>query len=81
MGTVHEIKCLPIFKEEHYCCFLKPFYWIFEDIPASGSIFFRLVKKDFSSNPSSRPVYTDFGLILNRVLSFIAFLSAARENY
>ena len=48
VGTVHEIKCRPIFKEEHYSSSLKPFSWIFADIPASGGSFFRLVQAEFS---------------------------------
>ena len=73
VDTILETKCKPISKEEHYSCSLKPFSWIFADIPASGNSFFRLVETDFSSNPSSRLVYTDFGLISNRVLLFRAF--------
>ena len=52
---------------------MKPFSWIFADIPASGSNFFLLVKTDFSSNPSSRLLHTDFGLISNLALLFRAF--------
>ena len=63
--TIHEIKYRPIFKELYFC-FLKPFSWIFADTPASGSSFFRLVETEFSSNHSSRLMYTDFGLISNR---------------
>ena len=72
--TILEIKCRPFFskKKQHCSCSLKPFSWIFENILASGSSIFRLVETEFSSNPSSRPVYTGFGLILNRVL-FRAF--------
>ena len=72
VDTIHEIKCRPIFKE-HYSYLLKPFYWIFTDIPASGSSFFRLVETEFSSTPSSRQVDTNFELISNRVLLFRAF--------
>ena len=74
--TILEIKCRPFFskkKQQHCSCSLKPFSWIFENILASGSSIFRLVETEFSSNPSSRPVYTGFGLILNRVLLFRAF--------
>ena len=71
--TILEIKCRPIFKEEHYSCSLKPFSLIFGDIAASGNSFFRLVETDFSSNPSSRLVYTDFWLISNGVLLFRVF--------
>ena len=74
VDTILEIKCRPNFKEEHYSCSLKPFSWIFADIPASGSSFFQLMETEFSSNPSSRLVYTDFGLISNLVLLFRAFL-------
>ena len=49
--TIHEVKCRKIFKEEQYSCSLKPFSWIFADIPASGSSFFWLVQTEFSSNP------------------------------
>ena len=28
VDTILEIKCKPIFKEEHYSCLLKPFSWI-----------------------------------------------------
>ena len=70
VDTVLEIKCKPNFKEKHYSCSLKPFFWIFADIPVSGSSFFRLVETEFSSNPSSQLVYTDFQLILNRELLF-----------
>ena len=73
VDTIHEIKYRPIFKEEHYFCSLKPYYWIFADIPASGSSFFRLVETEFSSDPSSRLVYTDFGLVSNSVFLFRAF--------
>ena len=66
--SIHKIKCRSISKEKHYSCSLKPFSWIFADILASGSSFFRLVEMDFSSNLSSQLVYTDFGLISNRVL-------------
>ena len=61
MDTILEIKCRPIFKGEHYSWSLKPFSWIFADIPASESSLFRLVETEFSSNPSLRLVYTDFG--------------------
>ena len=61
MDTTLEI--IKIFREEHYSCSLRPFSWIFADIPPTGSSFSRLV----SSNPSSRLVYTDFGLISNMV--------------
>ena len=71
--TILKIKCRPIFKKEHYCCSLKPFSWGFADIPGSGSRFFWLVQTEFSSNPSSLLVYTDFGLISNHVLLFRAF--------
>ena len=73
MDTFLEINYRPDFKEKHYSCSLKPFSWIFADIPASGSSFFRLVETEFSSNPSSQLVYTDFGLISNRVLLFRVF--------
>ena len=73
MDTILEIKCRPVFKEEHYSCSLKPFSQIFSDIPASESSFFRLLKTEFSSNPSSRLMYTDFGLISNHVLLLKAF--------
>ena len=73
VDTIREIKCRPIFKEEQYSCSLKPFSWIFADIPASGSSFFRLMETEFSSNPSSRLVYTDLGLISRRVLLFRVF--------
>ena len=45
--TIHEVKCRKIFKEEQYSCSLKPFSWIFADIPASGSSFFQLVERSF----------------------------------
>ena len=61
------IKCRSIFKEKHYSCSLKPFSWIFQDIPASGSSFFRLVEMKFLSNPSQRLVYSNFGLISNHM--------------
>ena len=63
MDTIHGIKFRPIFKEEHYSCSLKPFSWVFADIPASGSSFLRLVKTECSSNTLSRLVHTNFGLI------------------
>ena len=34
VDTIHEIKCRPIFKKDHNSCLLKPFSWIFSDIPA-----------------------------------------------
>ena len=68
MDTILEIKCQANFKEQHYSCSLKPFYWIFADIPASGSSFFWLVETEFSSDPSSRLVYTDFGLTSNMIV-------------
>ena len=43
VNTIHEIKCRPIFKERHYSCSLKPFSWIFADIPTNESSFFWLV--------------------------------------
>ena len=58
---------------QFYSCSLKPFYCIFADIPASGSNFLWLMETEFSSNPSSRLVYTDFALISNCVLLFRAF--------
>ena len=61
-------------EKQQYSCSLKPFSWIFADIAANGSIFFGLVKTEFFLKPSSRLVYTDFGLISNRVLLFRAFL-------
>ena len=67
------IKCRQIFKEEHYSCSLKSFSWIFADIPASGSIFFRLVKMKFLSNPSQRLVYSNFGLVSNHCLNLKIF--------
>ena len=66
--TILEIKCRPFFKGEYYSFLLKLFSWVLADIPASGSSFFRLVETDISSNPLSRLVYADFGLISNRVL-------------
>ena len=81
MDTIHEVKCRSIFKENQCSYSLKPFSGIFADIPASGSSFFLLAETDFSSNPSSRLVYTDFGLISNRVLLFRAFFSAAGKHY
>ena len=80
VGTIFEIKCSPIFKEEHYSCSLKPFSWIFENIPESGSSFFRPMETEFPSNPSSRLVYTDFGLISNRVLLFKALFLLLESN-
>ena len=65
VGSILEIKCRPIVKEESYLSFA--------DIPASGSIFFGLVETEFSSNPSSRLVYTDFGSLSNHALLFRAF--------
>ena len=79
VDTIYEIKYRPIFKEEHYSCCLKQFSWIFEDIPASGSSFLGLFETEFLSNPSSSLVYADFGLVLNRVLLFRAFFSAAKK--
>ena len=75
--TTNEIKYRPIFKEEEYSCSLKPSSWIFADISARrrSSSFFRLLKAQFSSNPSSRLAYKNFGLISNRVLLFRAFFS------
>ena len=73
MDTILEIKCKPVFKEEDYSCSLKSFSWIFADIPASASSFFRLVETEFSSNPFSRLVCMYFGLISNLVLLFGAF--------
>ena len=71
VDTIREIKFGQIFKEEHYSCSLKPFSWIFADISASGSNFFRLVETEFSSNPSSWIVYTDFGLTFFLLLESI----------
>ena len=68
-------------KKQHYSCLLKPFSWIFQNILTSGSSIFRLVETEFSSKPSSRPVYTGFGLIVNRVLLFRAFFPAAGKHY
>ena len=73
VDTICEIKCGSVFKEEHYSCSLKPFSRIFADIPASRSSFLRLRETEFSSNPSSRLMHTDFGLISNRVLLLRAF--------
>ena len=73
VDTIHKIKWRPIFKEEQYSCSLKPFSWIFANIPASGSSFFWLVEEEFSSYLSSRLVYMKFGLISNRVLLFRGF--------
>ena len=73
VDTIHEVKCMPIFKEEHYSCSMKQFSWIFGDIPVSGSSFFRVVETEFSSNHSSPLANTDFGLISNRVLLFRVF--------
>ena len=50
------------------------FLGFFSDIPASGSSFFRLVETEFSSNPSSRLVYTYFGLISVCFYSELFFL-------
>ena len=36
VNTIPEIKCKPIFEEEHYSCSLKPVSWIFADILANG---------------------------------------------
>ena len=81
VDTIREIKCRSIFKEEQYCCLLQPFSWFFADISTSWNNFFRLVETKFLSNPLSRPVYTDFTLISNRVLSFRAFASTAGKLY
>ena len=78
VGTILEIKCKPTFQEEHYSCSLKPSSWIFADIPASGSCFFRLVETEFSSNPSSRLVYIDFGLISSHVPLFRFFFCCCK---
>ena len=80
VDTILEIKCRLVFKEEHYSCSLKPFSWIFADIPAGQNSFSWLVETEFSSNPSSRLVYTDFWLTSNRVLLFRAFFSAAEKH-
>ena len=82
VDTIHEIKCKPFFKEEQYACSLKSFSWIFADIPASGSRFFRLKETEFSSNPSSRLVYTDFdfGLISNRMVLLRASFLLLESN-
>ena len=62
VDTTHEIKCRPIFKEEHYSCSLKPFSWIFADIPArENSIFIKFF------------ITMDFWLISKRVLLFRTF--------
>ena len=60
--------CRPFFKGEYYSFLLKLFSWVLANIPASGSSFFRLVETKISSNPLSRLVYADFGLVSNRVL-------------
>ena len=80
VNTIHEIKCRPIFKEEQYSCLLKPLFWIFADIPAIASSFFRLVEMQFLSSPSSRLAYTDLRLISQRVLLFRAFFSATGKH-
>ena len=49
VDTILEIKCRPIFTEKHYSCSLKPFSWIFADIPAGGSSFFRLMETEFQT--------------------------------
>ena len=69
----------PLFKEKYFCS-LKLFSWIFADIPASGSSFSQVVKSELLWNPSLRLVYTDFGLILNRVILFRAFFSASEKK-
>ena len=43
-------------------------------------IFFGLVETEFSSNPSSRLVYTNFGPISNHVLLFRAFFSCWKAS-
>ena len=68
VDTILEIKCRPFFKGEYYSFLLKLFSWVLANIPASGSSFFRLVETKISSNPLSRLVYADFGLISNCVL-------------
>ena len=47
VDIIHEIKFKPIFKEKQYACSLKPFSWIFSDIRANGSSFFRLKEMEF----------------------------------
>ena len=74
VDTILEIKCRPFFKGEYYSFLLKLFSWVLANIPASGSSFFRLVQTKISSNPLSRLVYADFGLISNRVLYSDFFL-------
>ena len=68
VDTILEIKCRPFFKGEYYSFLLKLFSWVLANIPASGSSFFRLVETKISSNPLSRLVYADFGLVSNRGL-------------
>ena len=50
VDTILQIKCSPIFKEEHYSCQLKPFSRIFADNSTSMKQFFRLVETEFLSN-------------------------------
>ena len=47
--NILEIKCSSIFfkKKEHYFRSFKPFYWVFVDIPASGSSFCGQQKRSF----------------------------------
>ena len=60
---------------------MKLFSWVLADIPASGSSFFRLVETKILSNPLSRLVYADFGLISNRVLYSELFFPATGKHY
>ena len=73
--------CRPFFKGEYYSFLLKLFPWVLAGIPASGSSFFRLVETKISSNPLSRLVYPDFGLISNRVLYSEIFFPATGKHY
>ena len=70
--TIREIKFGQIFKEEHYSCSLKPFSWIFADISASGSNFFRLVEMGVFIK----------SFIMNSVHGFwVNFFSTAGKHY
>ena len=39
VDTINDIKYGSILNKEHYSCSLKPFFFIFADIPASGNSF------------------------------------------
>ena len=78
--SIHKIKCRSISKEKHYSCSLKPFSWIFADILASGSSFFRLVEMDFFKSFIAASVY-GFWVNFKPCVFIQGFFSAVGKYY